>query len=276
MPAHGEARKAASGLSLARRTLGEVHGGHAVGFPQQAQPRAAAADLTLLLGPVSSRVNGWRCPGTKVTHGGIMFRIQPWFRAQGLTVCLVGSLVCSAGMTAVAGAQQDATRVPTVTLLKRIAEAVDGRRTGRSVFVVTNVDSMNVTVVVSTRAEAMGVVRRLGPRYEIHGPFRTDVNLGELENIVPSECVHDAITSAMRVKICNGAVIRLENLESLSLVIRKLDGTVRTVQLPLTTNAIFLNLSAFDKFVFPYYEKIMGLEATAAWRDRLVQELRRK
>lgn len=203
-----------------------------------------------------------------------MSQIQPRFRRQRVAMYLIAGLACSLRVTPIAGAQ-DSSRVPTVTLLKRIAEAVDSRRTGREVFVVTSVDSMNVTAVVSSRAEAMAITKRLGDRYDIHGPFRTTVNLGPIENIVPADCVHDGIMSAMRTKICNDVVIRLENLESLSLVIRKLDGTVRTVQLPLTTNAIFLNLSAFDKFVFPYYEKIMGLEATAAWRDRLVRELRR-
>ncbi len=187
-----------------------------------------------------------------------------------LSAGLAGSLVAAATASA-----QDSTRVPTVTLLKRIAEAVDSRRTGRSVFVVTNMDSMNVTAVVDTRGDADAIVSRLGSRYDVQGPFRTGIDLGPIEDIVPADCVHDGFMSVMRTKICNDDIIRLRDVAAMSLVLTKRDGTSRTISLPLSTNAIFLNLSAWDKFVFPYYEKIIGLEATAAWRDRIIRELRR-
>lgn len=246
-----------------------------MGRLQQAALSATPSALTLAAGDVSSTANwaaGLGNAGSRTETS--MTQLHHWFitRRPRMYVAAALTFLCQPVWTASA---QDSTRVPTVTLLKRIAEAVDSRRTGRSVFVVTNVDSMNVTAVIPSRVDAEALLSRLGSRYDIHGPFRTGVDLGSIEDFVPPDCVHDGFRSVMRANICNDDVINLRNVAEMSLVLRNRDGTGRTITLPPSTNAIFLNLSAWDKFVFPYYEKIIGLDSTAAWRDRIISRLRR-
>lgn len=189
-----------------------------------------------------------------------------------LGICLMACLTLVS--RAVPAAGQDSTEVPSVTLLKRIAEAVDARRTGRNVWVVTSVDTMTVTAVLDSRMDAEAMRDKLGIRHRVFGPYRSDVNLGRLDDIIPASCVHDGWSAFMPQGICPPE--RLANLASISLVFERLDGTRNTVTLPPRINAIFLDLSAFDKFVFPYYERVMGLEPTAAWRASMIEELRRR
>ncbi|MGH7711144.1 MAG: hypothetical protein ACREOG_07665 [Gemmatimonadaceae bacterium] len=77
----------------------------------------------------------------------------------------------------------------------------------------------------------------------------------------------------MRAAICNGRPIRFSEIAAMSLVLRMQNGSSRTIELPTGTDAIFLSYPAYDKFVFPYYERVIGLEATAAMRERMLRGL---
>jgi hypothetical protein len=165
---------------------------------------------------------------------------------------------------------QDTTTVLTAPMLKRIAEAVDSRRNGEVVFIVMNRDSVTVAGAAPTRIDAERIRKRLGDPYIVLGPYRGKIDLGLLADIIPAFCVHDRLTSNMVGRICDGGTIRYSLISSMSLTLKMHDGSARTIALPSGTDAIFLSYSAYDKFVFPYYERVIGLEATAAMRQRML------
>jgi hypothetical protein len=164
---------------------------------------------------------------------------------------------------------QDTTRAPTVTALRRVAEALDGYPARGSVYVV--LDSIQeVRAIVSSRPQADSVLRLLRGRGEIHGPLRASPSASR--NLV-MRCVH--MDSAMQ-GICNHfRPIPLSEIDSMSLVIRTRDGASRTISLPRRADAIFLTMSAVDKFVIPYYTRVDGVDAAAALRRRMLADDRR-
>ena len=198
--------------------------------------------------------------------------------AAGLLVCL-GQLVVA----------QPATHIPTTTLLKRLAEAVDGHRQGQLVYVVAQHDYPNATGgVYLDSAAARAAAQRLGAQWGHFGPFRgtgecirvpgTSRCLDEPEEL----CVHDGLHSAMdssvvaRVRrlgsICPGPGLgfRMNDLDSLSITFHLRSGPAQRMALPRGVDAVFLTLPALDKFVFPYYARTIGLDSTAALRQRFV------
>jgi hypothetical protein len=157
-------------------------------------------------------------------------------------------------------AAQDTTRVPTVAVLKRVAEAVDGYPLRGTVYVVLD-SAQEVAAVVASRSEADSVVRALR-RAEVHGPLRASPS--SFQSLV-ARCIHSR--SAMR-GIC--PQLPLRDIRTLSLVIGLRDGTSRRVELPLDGDALFLTMSAFDKFAFPYYARTEGVEAAIEMRRRMM------
>ncbi|MEP7347264.1 MAG: hypothetical protein ABI877_18480, partial [Gemmatimonadaceae bacterium] len=47
----------------------------------------------------------------------------------------------------------------------------------------------------------------------------------------------------------------------------RLDGTRDSIPLPPNADAVFLSLSSIDKFVIPYYTRILGLGAVTEMRQ---------
>jgi hypothetical protein len=172
---------------------------------------------------------------------------------------------------------QDSTRVPSQTLLRRLAEAVDGNRGRGAIFIVASYDSLNrVDGVFRDRERAAARARALGRSYDVFGPFRSD--LPEPCSHDPDDpdpcvrpCVHDALTSlrAPRASMCppSPVAIRTGQIDSLFLTFRLKDGRIQRVVLPPTADAIFLTFPALDKFAFPYYSRIIGLDSAAAMRS---------
>jgi hypothetical protein len=174
-----------------------------------------------------------------------------------LFTCLATvALLLPAGLAA-----QDTSRVPSATLLRRIAEAVASQTAATSVFVVANQDS--VAGVERTRPAAVELARRLGRGFDVHGPYRPRREIPEIDHVVFG-CVHDGLSN-MRA-ICNYQRIVLSQIRSMSLVVRMNDGTSRTIDLPSGTDAVVLTAEAYDKFVFPYYQRLLGVEGAYALR----------
>ena len=160
--------------------------------------------------------------------------------------------------------------VPTSTVLKRIAEAVDSKGNGETVFVVVNRNSATVAETVTSQPQAEAIRKRLGAAYDIYGPYKAKIDLGPLGDRVPDDCVHDGNTSNMLGPICDTGLIHRSEISAMSLVLKFRNGTSRTIVLPISTDALFLSYQAYDKFVFPYYERVLGLEATSAMRERML------
>jgi hypothetical protein len=55
--------------------------------------------------------------------------------------------------------------------------------------------------------------------------------------------------------------------------VRLKDG--RTLRYPLdrATDAVFMSLAAIDKFVIPYYTRVLSVEDAAALRQEIVQKI---
>lgn len=167
--------------------------------------------------------------------------------------------------------------VPTAAMLKRIAEAVESSRNRDTVYVVMNRDSVTVVGMEDKYADAERVLRalaRAGLRYDIWGPYLPTNHWDWLIDIVPDGCVHDGQSNMIGL-ICDGGATRYSQIRDMSLTLRMRDGTARTIALPAGTDALFLTYSALDKFVFPYYERVIGLGATFAMRQRYMSRPRR-
>jgi hypothetical protein len=190
---------------------------------------------------------------------------------------------------------QDSTRVQTPKLLKRIAEAVDGHRTPGPKFVVASYDSLHpVAGVFSDRPSADDLRARLGPRWDVFGPFHSDV-VCELRSEVRMPCLDDPIGgcvhdgwSSMMGRLMGGGTepicppdagvlrgLRLSEVASMTLTFTLRDGTTRHLPISGNADAIFLTLPALDKFAFPYYARVGGPELAAMMRQNYVAAMRR-
>ncbi len=173
-----------------------------------------------------------------------------------LSVTLPGRLIAQAA---------DDDRLPGPVLLRRIAEAVDGDRSGSQVYVVASYDEgLSYIGTFHDRGEAERKRRDLGTEAGIFGPYRT------LAGSMPpfATCVH-LRGSVMRVSCIPPArSLTPGEVSGMTLVIQRVDGTRDSMAIPGDADAIFLGGAAVDKFVLPYYLPILGLEGTTdLWRD---------
>ena len=182
-------------------------------------------------------------------------------------------LVALAVSVATSVAAQEPTRSPSPPLLRRLAEAVDGHRTGRPVWVVASHDSLNpVRGVLSDRPSADRLARRLGSSYDVFGPYLSPRELASAYMVV--NCVHDGTVSIM-TPYCPGPIIPRQNVDSMSLTIFVRGGATRRMPIDPGVDAVFLSLPAIDKFAIPYYSRVVGIEAAAAMRSQIAQEITR-
>ena len=197
-------------------------------------------------------------------------------------------------------------RALTPTLLKRIAEAIDGHRVRGDQFVVASWDSLNpVAGVFPSRDDAAALVRQLGNRWNVFGPYvfpcPTPIPGGPDPcdpDPIPEPCPHVnpsmlwppgprpgrgggpipimiPMTGAPMCPIPGRPPLPpRRDLTEVILTYRFRDGSTHPFALPINTDAVFLTLPAMDKFVFPYYSRIIGLDSTSAWRQRIVSGLR--
>jgi hypothetical protein len=180
-------------------------------------------------------------------------------------------LAALALVIATPGAAQDTTIVPTPTLLRRIAEALDGNRTGERMWVVACRDSTNqVRAVTADRDRARSVALRLGPCYHAFGPFLTvaDRLAG---GVLPGGCQHDGRHSMMEGICALGRLIPLDSVEGMTLLIHRRGGVTERFPMRPTVDAIFLTLPAIDKFVIPYYSRVIGIDSAATMRRLMVR-----
>jgi hypothetical protein len=160
----------------------------------------------------------------------------------------------------------DRQRQPGAVMLRRIAEAVDGHRTGDRVYVVASYEAtFPVLGVFANEREAAQRARTAGANAAVFGPYATDRDPG---GALLTGCVH-VTSSRMHPALCVppvNAPFPMSEIRTMTLVIRRTNGTTDSLSLARDTDAIFLTLSAIDKFAVPYYTGILGLAATANLR----------
>ncbi len=109
------------------------------------------------------------------------------------------------------------------SLLRRIAEAADGHRTGDPVWVAARTEVPYDIEVFSKEEDAQQATR--SDAREVFGPYVTPED--------PQD----------------------ELVEAVSITIRRANGQEETVDLEPTVDAIFLSQAAVDKFARPYYAR---------------------
>ena len=162
-------------------------------------------------------------------------------------------------------AQRVRTPVADAVMLKRIAEAVDGNRSGKQVYVVLSGEALSPPVgVFYDLKEANARASAAGTGAQVFGPYRTALDPG----VNVAACVH-VVGSRMQTDRCvpPAQSVRWEDVRGLSLVITRHDGKRDSIPLPPNADAVFLSLSSVDKFVVPYYSRILGLPAVTAMRQ---------
>ncbi len=141
----------------------------------------------------------------------------------------------------------------TAGLAKRLAEAADGFRDGKYYYFVSklnydyDVHWANGDTDNAASSAADNLLTQLGSDYYKFGPYKTDTNDPPLLN-------YDSI--------------------ELRLIKQGLDPEI--IAIPADTDAIVLSLSAFDKFLLPYYTKLYGTDVAADFRSQTASALATK
>lgn len=110
-------------------------------------------------------------------------------------------------------------------LIRRVAEAADGYRTGEPVWIVSGEAPVDAVEVFDSEAEAQTAAAK--PGAILHGPFVTETD--DFPPVTP-----------------------------ISVTVRLSDGTTRTIDLEESIDALFFSQPAIDKFVGPYYTQVYG------------------
>jgi hypothetical protein len=135
------------------------------------------------------------------------------------------------------------------TLVRRLAEAADGFRNVNQVFFIAGYQPPHPIKDFPDLTSAQSYFSENGfseNDYGIFGPFKTT---DDVENLnLPG----------------------VENIDTVDLAIHFKDGTQQDICLPGGIDSIFFNLSSFEKFVFPYYCHLYGVEYAKTMRDNLI------
>jgi hypothetical protein len=127
-------------------------------------------------------------------------------------------------------------------LLRRLAEALDGVRTGGTVFLLAAARSPHhVHGAFGSVAEAQAEARKLAEPHDVHGPYESR----------PAEAI-----------AATGAV------ERVVATVRMPDGTTADYRIsPKEFDSLFWSLSALDKFAIPYYTAMYGVAEAIRLRE---------
>lgn len=197
------------------------------------------------------------------TPGHDAQRVQPVISRRWLSFGVVSLLALTAFC---AKLESQGAPSPGAVMLKRIAEAVDGNRSGGLVYVVASYAPTNpVLGVFGNPKDAEDAARRAGSAAAVFGPYQTDLETGGRNVAI---CVHDGYLSRMDPTRCPRPQSALlpEDIAGLTLLISRTNGSRDTIALPAGSDAIFLGMPAIDKFVLPYYLRTLGLSTVTEMR----------
>jgi hypothetical protein len=174
-------------------------------------------------------------------------------------------LIALAGCAA--QAQRQAPPEPTPVMLRRMAEAVEGHRTGaRAWVVIGTAPPHSVVGVRASRDDAEALRRTAAFPAAVFGPFLAPRDPERAGGLLIS--CHRAGDSADDRTVCARAV-RLNDARGIALVLRTRSGEVRSFPVPEGVDAMFLSASGVRKFVLPYYTRVEGLEGAQRIGGRL-------
>ncbi len=173
------------------------------------------------------------------------------------------------------GAQDTTTRI-SAALLRRLAAAADGYRTGLPVWVVVSTyEPYQVEGVYTTLAEARLRVPRIRGG-QVFGPYVTPLDEGRAMIFVPMWHVDPTIymLESSPTWVLPPTPWPMERVDSVVITAYNHGETWRGFTHG-NVDAVFFTLSAYDKFVSPYYSALSGLDVATQMRQSIVQYVRR-
>ena len=151
--------------------------------------------------------------------------------------CLLLIVACAAPLRSQAAPQRSQDEPIPAGMLRVLAEAADGFRTGQAVFFVADRRyPYNIAGTFESRPAAEAARADSGSSYGVFGPYTT-----------PADRIADTSPRVIGV--------RLTLQTARGRVFRELD--------PTKVDAVFLTPSAVDKFLLPYYTSIYGPKYSA-------------
>lgn len=169
---------------------------------------------------------------------------------------------------------------PSSTLLRRLAEAVDGQRDNRAVWVVVQTQApYDVRGLYHSQAEAAAITAML-TGYAVYGPYLNAPDSGMqtmMLTIDPCPGRHSASSQCSDTSLFLGPVARAMPLETVDSIVVTIYGQ-RAAPIHRTfgggdVDALFFTLSSIDKFAMPYYSRLYGPAVAARMRSEYVRRL---
>lgn len=171
--------------------------------------------------------------------------------------CVIWLLLGAVAVLAVPARSEAQEGPMPAALLRRVAEAVQGLPTGSPMYVAVETTlPYKVIMIGPQRAAVEDSARRTHQRYAVVGPVEGEEPPHTMALKLP--CTH-WVDSYMS---CPDSTKRMSGMVTNVMVIFQGGGRSDTVAVfaPGVADALFFSLSAMDKFVFPYYAKIYGIE----------------
>lgn len=128
------------------------------------------------------------------------------------------------------------------TLLKRLGEAAHGYRGTPEVYIAAEVADAGGLEVFTSEVEASKYISSKED-WQVFGPYGSASPTSGTERRI----------SSVEVKLTYQ------------------DGETRTKSYPADTDAVFLSMSAIEKFAIPYYTQLYGVEYAAAMWQRMAK-----
>lgn len=169
----------------------------------------------------------------------------------------------------------DTGRGMTATLLKRLGEIVDGHRTGRPIYVAISYRFPHAVAAVTGTLDSAQVAARLaGSQYGAIGPFETIAEAPRGAYYATQPCVKNPATSVVYCGDTSMAYfagpVPVADVQGVTVSVTTRDGRVHTETFtPEGVEAVFFTMASIDKFVIPYYERVLGVQYAAELRARL-------
>jgi hypothetical protein len=150
----------------------------------------------------------------------------------------------------------------------RFGEAADAHRTGEPVWVLADTAFPHVVYgIYDDPREAPSVSGHM-----LSGPYVTPPDFGA-ERAGMIICAH--LKRPYSRYVCSGTLgfppLNPAEMESFTLTVTMTDGRSESLTLPAgDTDAFFLSVSAFDRFVAPFYTRSYGVDFAKRIRDDIV------
>lgn len=155
------------------------------------------------------------------------------------------------------------------TLLKRIAEAVDGTRTGEDVYVVASDEFPHAVAGVYPALDVATAAMKKNDNHRMHGPYTTTRDTGSAVAFAPF--CHDPHSNSCPFTRPDPAW-KLDDVVDLTVTATHRNGKKWSASFSPAkekVDALSFTLAAADKFYIPYIAKVAGASHAARIRDEM-------